>query len=393
MKTLRICAGCVLLAAALLSGCGARAEISAPAPAEPETQAASAPTEPETQEAAAPTEPEMPEPETAEPSAEPPAEPETTQPAWGPLVLASLQHTYDGLIQYRYDEDGRLAEEYHVDRGWSYLYTYQENGNINTWSIFHDMELVGLVQYDFYGNQVLRIYYEDGVETNRVQLLREYDDQGRLLRCSTQGPLSAEEMLYTYREDGSMTVEYTEYLRQELYHHRIGDFSPEGRLLRYNELVWMGQQSQYNWQLILDERGYPRNMVEEVQRPLEGGVYVRDIAEYVNTYDDQGRILKIQKYREAMEGPDYQEPRALVEETEYAYDASGRLVRQACTYLQHPWKSWERLWEYDADGNLLYHKGYDLLSDLESFTPSNYNPSGYEAFYTYLPLSEALYMG
>ncbi len=259
------------------------------------------------------------------------------------LVLVYSLAGYEPPAEYRYNAQGQLVQKIQADWDQVTEYAYYETGILKSETVLLGGQVSELREYDSHGSITgISTPSESGSLEYYKQYTNEYDGQGRLI-CQTW--TSTENMggqtCYSYREDGSYEIDYTDYNfygeERFLCCHRIGVFTAEGSLVSRKDYTASGAMT-----------------------------------------EDYGQ--------EAQESA--VEPRC-----DEVYDEANRLIRRTLTYPDMGYGEYveESIWEYDEAGNLLSFSGWYTMPDLQYFFQGTGEKSWEtQEIYQYAPLSQAL---
>ncbi len=320
---------------------------------------------------------------------------EETTESYGPLVLASKENMENGHISYYwYNEQGLLASE----KGEEYY--YYDNGSLKKRIRYQGDEISCIYEYDEHGNEVTILEYENGEPSERIEITNHYITfQGKQVLKKSISESDGMETIreYTYHDDGSIWVDQIVNLNGERYDHRAAKFTKDGTLVSsiYDFVQGDDQLGTEKRIVTLGQQNYPIKEVYESEMP--GIRRIVSTTEYVNFFDQEGRITKTEEYGYSkveylQEGITQEVPRTLNCVMEYTYDEQGRMVRKWTTDAETGYVYDEHIWEYDENGFQVYFKGNEITPPIDVFFSWGIISSyGVEESYTYLPLSEVLY--
>lgn len=283
------------------------------------------------------------------------------------LVLAYEEMLYNAPAEYYYDTQGRPVRK--VQAQWNIVteYEYDGNGTLIRETRLEDGELLDAIEYDAYGN--LLAEYMGGFDDNGdiVPELMEkyentYDEQGRLLE-TVQTSLNTGtdavwgvRKLYTYHEDGSYDMEYSDYYdaegRRYPHCHWIYTYTAEGKRIKVfrdlDDMTELYAASEYS----LDEKGNYQTL--RLDYEYNGKAEWTDTV-YQNSYNAEGQLIRTEIMKRSFDGVQ-ETPMAFWQTITREYDDAGRLILETFVYADNGYTK-QNIWEYDKAGNLLYFSG------------------------------------
>lgn len=324
----------------------------------------------------------------------------------GSLLIQEIHEDVYGeyTVDYAYDESGRLIQK--TERGDQVTdYSYHSNGNLKEEVLrIHDDRFCGnirssfsyrqdgtreqsvensygsdgkqtgqtVIVYDDHGNPITETWtvYNNVVNSDqtvgnetRITYDNTYDDQGRLTGCFRSGTDSAEmvETTWWYGENGETTCRQDHIFAGRLGHRETTVTNADGKMLSYQWESTDSHPAHRGEYLLYDARG---NLLfrEYTENDLGGGANMGTVSgsttHYTNVYSEEG-LLKQTLERSSSyyyDGVDMDTSTvpghtAVV----YTYDSQGRMI-SACHKDVHGNELYTETWEYDEEGNLIYHE-------------------------------------
>ena len=267
------------------------------------------------------------------------------------------------LVRYRYDSTGNLIWKDTGD-GYIHTYSYRTDGTLEKEGISFDGEPTSVILYDEQGNSVS----ESDLQGYIVEYQNTYDNQKRLIsrQRSSESEGLIEESLYTYGVDGGYTLNYIDYADGAIHCNKYTVYDAQGKMLSFSQNLESGMVVRYETTHTYDDRG----SLLQTRDIIDIGDYREErLDEYVNTYNDAGKLIQAERYVTIQSTGDTSQSRTLERTICSTYDSAGRLVRQENIGGDGNW-SYVYTWEYDTEGNLLRHtEGGDEVVQTYTYLP------------------------